>query len=138
MSGRLRIANANEFTSDWHVNHNPATNTKASVTQPAVSRDNPTAKRNVLTGLSVGMQGGTSAPSAIQINVAVIDGNSGETAYLWGPMTIGLPAIAGALNGYALSNLFIEGSENTPMTIEFSAGGGGNTFESVWMCGTTI
>jgi hypothetical protein len=138
MSGRVRIANANEWSSDWHVNSSPATNTKASATQPAVPRSNPTAKRNVLTALSVGMQGGTAAPSAVQITVAVIDGSSGDTVYLWGPMTIGLPAVAGSLNGYALSNLFIEGSEYTPMTIEFSQAGGGNTFETVWMSGTTI
>lgn len=139
-AGRLRTQNGSEFVSDWHVNHSPAANTKATATQSAVSRSVPLDgnTRNVLTGLTVSVAGQGSAPVAGQVTVAVIDGDSGGTTYLWGPMPISIPAVAGAMNGYVVVPLFEVGTAYTTMTIEFSAASGANTIQGVWMTGTTI
>lgn len=115
----------------WKVNHAPAANTKATATQAAP----PDGYFNVVTALTVIMTGGASAPSATSINVAVIDGASGGTTYLWGPNAISIPAVAGAMNGIALSGLSIPATAKTQTTIEFSAAGGANTVQSVWMEG---
>lgn len=140
-AGRIRtIDNDNDFATDWRVNHAPAANTKASATQLAVTKSAGvnTHTRNVLTGLTVSVAAQGSAPAAGQVTVAVIDGGTGDTTYLWGPMPISVPAVAGALNGFVVVPLFEVGTPYTAMTIEFSAASGANTIQGVWMTGTTI
>lgn len=116
----------------WFINHAPAANTKATITRPAAGAGH----CNVCTGFQVMFVAGAAAPTAILLTVAVIDGASGGTSYLWGPFPIGLPAVAGAVNGVVMPNLWLKGSPNTAMTLEFSANGGSNTTESVSMAGT--
>ncbi len=116
----------------WTVNHAPAANTTATITRPAAGAGH----CNVATALTVMYVAGASAPTAKTLSVAIIDGDTGGTSYLWGPAALSIPAVAGAVNGIALAGLWIKGSPNTKMTLEFSAAGGANTVESVSLSGT--
>jgi hypothetical protein len=118
---------------DWTQVHFPASNTQATTSKSAGAAG----VRHVCTGITVVLAGGTTAPAAAQLNVALRDGASGAGTILW-QAVITLPAIAGAMNGIALSGLHIRGTAATAMTLEFSAAGGANTFESVSMTGVDI
>lgn len=118
--------------SAWTVNHAPAADTKATISRAAAGAGH----CNVATGLTVMYVAGAAAPTAKTLSVAIIDGDTGGTTYLWGPVALSIPAVAGAVNGIALSSLWIKGTPNTKMTIEFSAAGGPNTVESVSLSGT--
>lgn len=140
LNGRLqRIAQrltsliASLPVSSFSVNHAPAANTKATITRAAAGGG----IKNVCTGFTVSLAGQSTAPAAVQLSVALIDGASGGTTYLWGPQVIAIPAIAGATSAFVRSGIYIPGSANTAMTLEFSAAGGANTIESVSFEGTT-
>lgn len=117
----------------WFAGHSPAVNTKATITKAAAGAN----KRHVATSLTVSLTAGGTAPTANTVTVALIDGASGGSTYLWGPHTIGIPAVAGAMNGFVVS-LWAVGTANTAMTLEFSAAAGANTYESVSLEGTTV
>lgn len=117
----------------WDAQHLPAANTQATATKASAG----TGLRNVCTGFTVAITGGTTAPSAVQLSVAVIDGASAGTTYLW-RSSIALPAVAGSMAAIVRSDIWLVGSEATAMTIEFSAGGGANTIESVTMEGVVV
>ena len=117
----------------WTAHHVPAANTAATITKAAAGAG----IRNVCTWITVKLVAGATAPTAVNTSVSLIDGASGGTTYLW-RATISLPATGGADNGVALSNLWLPGSRNTGMTLEFLAAGGANTIESVSMGGVTI
>ena len=116
----------------WTATNVPAVNTTATVTKASAGAG----VRNICTGLTVTLAAGTTAPSAAQITVALIDGAAGGTTYLWRTQ-ISLPATAGAVSAFVKSGCLIYGTAATAMTLEFSAAGGANTFESVTMDGTT-
>lgn len=130
---RIRTAHEDLTASIWSAHHVPAANTQATISKAAAGAG----IKNVCTWLTVKLVAGASAPTAINVSVSLIDGATGGTTYLW-RATISLPATAGADNGIALSNLWMPGTANTAMTLEFSAGGGANTVESVSMGGTTV
>lgn len=118
----------------WTQIHVPNTNTQATKTQTSAGAG----KRNVCTGFTVTMTAGASAPTAAApILVSVIDGASGGSTYLWRSY-ITLPAVAGAVVSMIRSDLWLVGSQATAMTIEFSAAGGANTYESVAFDGVVI
>lgn len=119
---------------DWRGSHAPAANTRATFTQAAPGAG----YRNVLTGFTVILAAGATAPVAATVTVAVIDGVSGATSYIDGPHAMSIPAIAGAMSGVTRSGLDKRGSANTATTIEFSAAGGANTLESVSIEGTVV
>lgn len=126
----VRTGHQGPSASYSHSQHNPSANTKATITKSAGAGT----IRNVCTGLTVSLaSSSTTAPAAIQVTVALIDGSSGGTTYLWGPTVIALPAVAGAISAFVLSNCWKPGSQATAMTLEFSAAGGANTIESVSM-----
>lgn len=133
--GDLRVSNhvAGYRNATFSVNHAPAANTKATIAQAAGGAG----IKNVCTGFTVSLAAQTTAPAAIQVSVALIDGATGGTTYLWGPQVISLPATAGAMAAFVRSNVFIVGTANTAMTLEFSAAGGANTIETVSFEGTT-
>ena len=135
MGIRTRLSSAQDPIFDWvpAPSHAPALNTRATATQGAAGRN----RVNVLTGFVITVVGDASAPAAKVVKIGVVDGPSGSTSYLWGPLTLAVPAVAGAVSGVARDGLWIQGSPNTPMTIEFDVAGGANTFESVVMEGTT-
>lgn len=117
----------------WATNHAPAANNKATITKASAGGN----LKNVCTGFTVALAAGSTAPAAIQISVALIDGAAGGTTYLWGPTVISLPAVAGAVAAFAFGQRWDVGTAATAMTLEFSAAGGANTIESVSMNGTT-
>lgn len=117
--------------SDWQLNHNPGANTKATATRSAAGAG----IRNVLTAVLFKFVTGAIAPSAVNVTGSIIDGASGGTA-IWST-TISAPATAGIDGGWALADLWIPGTANTQMTVEFSAAGGANTLESVGASGGT-
>ena len=119
--------------SAWTANHAPAANTQATATKAAAG----TGRRNVCTSLTVMLVGGTTAPAAVQVDARLIDGASGGSTILW-EAALALQAVAGDRAGVALSGLHIEGSANTQMTLELSAVGGANTFESVAAVGHVV
>lgn len=113
--------------------HFPAANTQATCNKAAGGAG----VRNVCTGLTVVLAGGTTTPAAAQVNVVLRDGASGSGTIVW-QAVIAIPATAGAMSGIALSGLCIIGTANTAMTLEFSGAAGANTFESVALQYTTI
>lgn len=121
-------------TGFWNAQHAPAANTKATITKAAGA----SGVRNVCTSITVVLAAGATAPAAIQVSVALIDGASGGTTYLWGPNVISLPAVAGATSAFVIGQCWKPGTAATAMTLEFSAAGGANTIESVSMDGTTV
>lgn len=118
----------------WTKNHFPAANTQATASQTAAG----VGVKNVCTGVTIALaSSSTTAPAAIQVSVALRDGASGAGTVLWGAV-IALPAVAGAMTAIVRSGIWVIGSANTAMTLEFSAAGGANTIESVSMEGTTV
>lgn len=116
----------------WGASHVPAANTQATATRAAAGAG----IRNVCTGFTVTLAAQATDPAAIQLVVRVIDGASGTGTYLW-QSVIAIPATAGAIAAIVRSSIYLPGTANTAMTVEFSAAGGANTIESVSMDGTT-
>lgn len=129
----VRTGNQAPSGSIWTAIHVPAANTQATANKAAAGAG----VRNVVTEFSATIVGGTTAPSAVNVVLNIIDGASGGTTYLK-RVQMALPATAGELRGIAMSNLWLPGTANTATTIEFSAAGGANTTESVSMSGVTI
>lgn len=128
-----RSGHQTNSASIWTQLHLPAANTQATKTNAAAG----VGVRNVCTSITAVVVATATAPTAIQLNVSLIDGATGGTTFLWRAV-LSLPATAGETRGIALSNLWIPGTANTAMTLEFSAAGGANTVESVSMTGLTI
>lgn len=128
-----RTLHEDSVSSIWSQHHVPAANTQATATQALAGKN----ARNVCTWLTVTLAGGAVAPAAVNVSVSLIDGASGGTTFLW-RKTMSLAAVAGQENTFGLSGLWLVGSQNTAMTLEFSAAGGANTFESVSFGGTQI
>lgn len=116
----------------WTSVHQPAANTQATTTKAAAGAG----VTNVCTGITVTLAAGSTAPSAVQLSVVLRDGASGAGTVKWAGV-LSLPATAGASVGITRSGLWIEGTANTAMTLEFSAAGGANTVEAVSLEGTT-
>ena len=118
---------------DWSVVHTPAVNTRATATKAAGGAG----LRHICTSLTVVLVADTTAPAAVVLTVELRDGATGAGTIVW-QERISLPAVAGVMNGIVVPNLHIRGTANTAMTLEFSAAGGANTFESVTMTGVTV
>jgi hypothetical protein len=108
-----------------NFNSNPGANTQATATVAAPGAG----YRNVLTSLIAKFVAGTSAPSAVNVNMNIIGGSSGGTP-VWS-VTCSLDATAGRDGGFVLDDLYVPVATNTALTVEFSGAGGSNTFESV-------
>jgi hypothetical protein len=118
---------------DWSVVHTPAANTQATATKAAGGAS----LRHICTGITVVLAADTTAPAAVVLTVELRDGATGAGTIVW-QGRISLPAVAGAMSGIVVPNLHIRGTANTAMTLEFSAAGGANTFQSVTMTGVTV
>ena len=106
--------------------HAPAVNVQATITIAAPG----TGLRLACNSITAMLVANTTAPAAAKVSVRLIDGASGGATILW-EAVLALQAVAGDRAGIALAPLFIRGSANTAMTLEFDAAGGANTFESV-------
>jgi len=127
-----RIRNLLGGGTTWTAVHEPAANAQATITRAAAG----VGIRNVCTGFSISFVAGATAPTAVTVAVRLRDGATGAGAILWAGI-MSLPATAGARSEIHRSGLWIEGSTNTQMTLEFSAAGGANTTEAVTLEGTT-
>ena len=120
--------------STWTQIHVPATNAQATKSQGSAG----VGKRNVCTGFTVTLAAGASAiAAAAPLTVAIIDGVSGGGTYLWRSY-INIPATAGTQVTIVRTGLWLVGSQATAMTVEFSAAGGANSYESVAMDGVVV
>lgn len=117
----------------WSVVHTPAENTKATASKAAGSDG----VKHVCTGFTVSLCSDATAPAAINLTVALRDGATGAGTILW-QSVIALPAVAGAFVTIWRESLWIEGTAETALTLEYSAAGGAHTYESVTLCGVEI
>jgi hypothetical protein len=118
--------------STWAQAHEPAANTQGTTSKAADG-----AGRHACTGLTATFTATASAPTAVEVAVRLRDGASGAGTVLWAGK-LSLPATAGASVGVTRSGLWIVGTANTAMTLEFSAAGGANTTEVVSLEGVTL
>ena len=118
---------------DWTQVHTPAANTRATTTRSAGA----SGVRHVATGFTVTLAAGTTAPAAVTLTVELRDGASGAGTILW-QSRLNLGATTGVTNSITVTNLNLRGTAATAMTLEFSAAGGANTFESVSLQGIDI
>lgn len=134
--GRLFIRQGNQapVASTWTGVHVPATATQATKTQASAG----SGKRNVCTGFTVTIcANGTAPVPTTPVTAKLIDGASGGGTLLW-QTNINMPAAAGGIVSFNRSGLWLVGSQATAMTIEFSAAGPTNTYESVSFDGVII
>jgi hypothetical protein len=129
----VRIGHQSLVQDFWNTSHLPATNVVATITKASAGAG----KRNVCTALTVVLAALATAPTAVTLSCSLIDGAAGGTTYLW-RAAFSLAAVGGAMNGIALTGLWLPGSFATGMTLEFSAAAGANTIESVWLSGIII
>lgn len=114
----------------WTATHAPAVNTQATASKVAGGAG----VRHVCTGISINLAAGGTAPTATQLTVNLRDGATGVGTIL-ATWTIAIPATAGAFATVNLTGLKIPGTANTAMTLEFTAAGGANVYESVTLFG---
>ncbi len=114
--------------SNWSQAVEPAADTLASTTKAAVA-----AQRHVCTAIGGSLVG--VAAIAAPLYLRLRDGATGAGAILWSQAFV-VP-IGTCLN-FAVSGLNIVGTENTAMTLEWSAGPGATNFETVSLSGHTI
>jgi hypothetical protein len=118
---------------NWAVNHTPAINTQATISKAAGAAG----VRHVCTSITatLGQSGAGTAQGVIQVNLR--DGATGAGTILWSA-SLSSPTTTSPVAVINLSGLNIVGSAATAMTLEFSAAGGANVFESVAMTGYDV
>lgn len=129
----VRVGNQSAAGNVLTAIHVPSANTVATASIAAGGAG----VRNVCTGLTAVIAATATAPTAVNVIVNLIDGATGGTTFLW-RMTLSLPATAGETRGVTRSGLWLPGTTNTALTLEFSAAGGANTIESVSLEGVRI
>lgn len=114
---------------EWAVNHTPAANTQATISQAAGGAG----VRHVCKSITVSLIGlAAAAETTVLVNLR--DGATGAGTILWSTRLL-VTGTVGSEVAIALPNLNIVGSANTAMTLEFAAAGGASTFETVAMTG---
>lgn len=116
----------------FNIQHTPAVNTAATITQSAPSAGS----RNVCTSIAATLAS-DAAPAAVKVSVSLITDTGGTPVTLWSAV-LSIPAVAGASTGIVISNLWIVGGSAKDLRLVFSAAGGANTYESVSMTGVVV
>lgn len=113
---------------NWSTTHEPASATKATITKAAVS-----GYKHVCTGIiaTVACSGAAQTP----INVRLRDGATGAGTVL---AAFSVSAPVNGVGGIALTNIYIPGTTNTAMTLEFSAAGVTDSVQAVTLIGHDI
>lgn len=113
--------------------HAPSSATQATASQAA----NP-GEKHVADCLMATFAALTTAPTAVQVAVVIRDGPTGAGTILF-QAVMSLPATGGAnappIVACPTGGLGLIGTVNTAMTVEFTASGGTNTVESVFLRG---
>ena len=111
---------------EWAIQHQPGSNVQATISRAADSGG-----RHIATALTATLSGNAAAgPFTVNLR----DGATGAGTILWSSV-IGI--VGADSKSISLSNLQIEGTENTAMTLEFDAAGGSNKEETVSLIGYT-
>lgn len=120
------------FPGCFAVTNAPAANNQASISQAAAGANT----RNVCTAVSFSLAQNATGGTGYAGTVNLRDGASGTGTVLqsW---YITTPNAALSYSWFSQSGLNIPGSNNTAMTLEFSAAGGANTLECVNLVGYT-
>jgi hypothetical protein len=115
----------------WTIFNDPAVNTAATISKAAGTGG----AVHVADCVTATLVANTTAPAAIVVTAVIRDGATGVGTILWSA-DLGLTATAGLSSApMQLCGLNINGTANTSMTIEFTAAGGANTFETVGLTG---
>lgn len=122
----LMVANPAE----WSASNAPAVNTQAIATKAAVA-----GQTHVVRSITATLVDGSvaAAPLATPILVQLLDG----VTVIWSKY-VNISAVIGAQVDIELSGLNIVITNGNSVTLQFSAAGGANTFESVAMTGYTV
>lgn len=115
----------------WSLVNDPAANTQATATRAASS----TGGVHVADCITATFVGGTTAPAAIVGTVVIRDGATGAGTIVWAADIALKGNIAENPAPIAVCGLGIAGTANTAMTVEFTAAGGANSFETVTLTG---
>ena len=115
----------------WSAVHTPATATQATATKIAGSAG----VKHVATYLTYVYSAGASAiAAAAPLLINLRDGSTGAGTILWSAY-VNIPAVAGQTTHGEVGPLAIVGSAATALTLEFSAAGGTNSYQSVTLLG---
>lgn len=127
------VRSGGQAVNAWSKQHTPSSNTQATIAQSAAG----SGLKNICTSITATLACGSTAPTANQVYLYLRDGSSGSGTILWSA-AVSIPAVAGSMSGVSISDIWIPGTANTAMTLEFSAAGGANTVETVSMTGTIV
>jgi hypothetical protein len=115
----------------WTIANDPAVNTAATISKAAGTGG----AVHVADCVTATFVANTTAPAAAVVTAVIRDGATGVGTILWSA-DLGVTATAGlSSTPVQLCGLNINGTANTAMTIEFTAAGGANTFETVGLTG---
>lgn len=112
----------------FNINHTPAAATQATISQAAAGAG----VSNVCTRIGASISTVGTAQTLIQINLR--DGATGAGTILWSKS---VQLATNSMLSIDIQGLYIQGSANTPMTLEFSAAGVAASVESVQLGGVT-
>lgn len=116
---------------EWSVAHAPAANAAATITKAAGGAG----VRHTATSLTASLA--VTGLTSTAVNVVLRDGAAGVGTVLW-QAVLAVPAVVGSADRVVLAGVSIEGSADTPMTLEFTAAGGANALETVALTGCSV
>lgn len=115
----------------WSLVNDPAANTAATATRAASS----TGGLHVADCVTATFIANTTAPTAVNVTAVIRDGATGAGTIVWAADLALQATISDRAAPIQLCGLNIPGTANTAMTVEFTAAGGANTFETVALTG---
>lgn len=113
--------------SQWSIAHEPATNTVATISRPAVA-----GQKHWVTSIAASIVGDVAASSIVFVRLR--DSTTGAGNIIW---SAALRGTVTSGNQIMVDGLNIEGISGQAVTLEFSGAGGAGTQESVAMTGYT-
>lgn len=113
----------------WGITHTPAANTAATISRAAL-----TSQRHVADCVSMTFNS-NALDAAIEVQINLRDGATGAGTILQSWEMSTAAATGGGPPPIAYCGLGLPGTIGTAMTLEFTAAGGANTFESVALKG---
>jgi len=116
----------------WNITSNPAGGAQATATHAAVPAIvGQAAKSHICQSIHATLADGTGTAAAAAISIVLRDGPSGSGAIIWSSQ-LSVPATVGqAAAPVEISGLTIPGTPGNAMTLEFTAAGAANVFETV-------
>lgn len=124
----------------WYITHNPAVNTKATISKAAAD-----GFKHVCKGFTAALSGnnsyvtlpGISSPQPSTATLTIRDGATGAGTIMYQSI-LGISATGTQSVSLSQSDLYLVGSNNTALTIEFTAAADANTHETVSLFGESI